>query len=140
MGIDRAESRRGASATVAVLLLATLGGCVTSQGGGEVTARDDWLTAARANQVANAMGAKGMMAATVDCRFDNNTPGNLAYSTRFTWKKAPKNARWHWEVGDPAYLASKEVRANRAGLHRTFARTVQDKATGQKVGCAIWAS
>ncbi|MDG4884174.1 hypothetical protein [Mesorhizobium sp. WSM4884] len=101
---------------------------------------DEWLTTANADAVVNAMAAKGAIPATIDCRFDSNVPGQLAYGTKFTWKRAPANTRYHWEVGDPTYLASKEVKANRVGLRRVSAKVVQDPATGQKVGCSIWAS
>lgn len=133
-----------AGATIALLLLAALAGCSTFQTSStdtsQPTGTDQWLTTEDANKAVDAMAAKGMIPATIDCRFDDTTPGQLAYSSRFTWKRAPANARYHWEVGDPSYLASAEVKSNRVGLHRVFAKTVQDPASGQKVGCSIWTS
>ncbi|WP_127407240.1 hypothetical protein [Mesorhizobium sp. M4A.F.Ca.ET.050.02.1.1] len=99
---------------------------------------DAWLTAANADAVVNAMAAKGLMPATIDCRFDRTVPGQVAYASKFTWQRAPANTRYHWEVGDPTYLASKEVKSNRVGLHRIAAKIVRDPATGRKVGCSIW--
>ncbi|RRH95972.1 hypothetical protein EH240_23485 [Mesorhizobium tamadayense] len=101
---------------------------------------DQWLATANANEVVNAMAAKGMIPETIDCRFADTTPGQLAYVSKFTWKRAPANTRYRWEVGDPNYLASKKVRSNRVGLHRAFAKVVRDPATRQKVGCSIWTS
>ncbi|KUM24965.1 hypothetical protein AU467_28460 [Mesorhizobium loti] len=100
---------------------------------------NQWLTTENADAVVHAMAAKGMMPATIDCRFADTTPGQLAYLSKFTWKRAPTNTRYHWEIGDPTYLASKEVKANRIGLRQVFAKGVRDPATGQKVGCSIWA-
>ncbi|WP_192244747.1 hypothetical protein [Mesorhizobium silamurunense] len=106
----------------------------------QTSAIDQWLTTANADEVVNAMAAKGMIPETIDCRFADTTPGQLAYVSKFTWKRAPANTRYHWEVGDPTYLASKEVRANRVGLRRAYAKVVRDPASGQKVGCSIWTS
>ncbi|TPI19726.1 hypothetical protein [Mesorhizobium sp. B4-1-1] len=55
-------------------------------------------------------------------------------------ERAPANTRYHWEVGDPTYLASKDVASSRTGPRRVFAKTVRDAASGQKVGCSIWTS
>ena len=139
----RAGSKRTgkAGATIGVLLL--LGGCAsfhTFHMSSPTSAGDEWLTAANVDNVLKARAAKGMMPATIDCRFDNATAGQLAYGTKFPWMRAPANTRYHWEVGDPNYLASKEVKANRVGLRRVFAKEVRDAASGQKVGCSIWAS
>ncbi|WP_320236441.1 hypothetical protein [Mesorhizobium montanum] len=126
---------------MAALML--LGGCMTHQPTGidasQTSGIDQWLTTANADTVVNAMAAKGMMPATIDCRFADSTQGQQAYVSKFTWRRAPTNTRYHWEVGDPTYLASKEVRANRIGLRRVFAKEVRDPASGQKVGCSIWA-
>jgi hypothetical protein len=100
---------------------------------------DQWLATADADKVVNAMSAKGLMPATIDCRFADTTPGQVAYLSKFTWRRAPANTRYHWEIGDPTYLASDEVKANRVGLRRVFAKATRDAATGQKVGCSIWA-
>lgn len=131
-----------ASATIGALLLASLAGCMTYRTSGRDTFQtsgiDAWLTAANADAVINAMAAKGLMPATIDCRFDHTVPGQVAYASKFTWQRAPANTRYHWEVGDPTYLASKEVKSNRVGLHRIAAKTVRDPATGQKVACSIW--
>lgn len=131
-----------ASATIGALLLASLGGCMSMSGKDtyRTGAIREWLTTADANKVVDAMAAKGMTPATIDCRFSDTTPGQPAYVSKFTWKRAPANTRYHWEVGDPTYLASKEVRANRVGLRRVFAKVVRDPASGQKVGCSIWTS
>jgi hypothetical protein len=125
-------------AAIGALLL--LGGCMSMSGRDtyQTSGIDQWLTTANANEVVNAMAAKGMIPETIDCRFADTTPGQLAYVSKFTWKRAPANTRYHWEVGDPTYLASKEVRSNRIGLRRAYAKVVQDPATGQKVGCSIW--
>lgn len=135
-----------AGAAIGVLLL--LAGCSSFRGRDtyqtsaiaayQANGIDQWLTTANANEVVNAMAAKGMIPATIDCRFADTTPGQVAYVSKFTWKRAPANTRYHWEVGDPTYLASKEVRANRVGLRRVFAKGVRDAVTGQKVGCSIW--
>ncbi|RUT98161.1 hypothetical protein EOD23_27440 [Mesorhizobium sp. USDA-HM6] len=135
-----AGSRRAgwAGATIGALLL--LGGCMSMSGRDayRTSSIDQWLTTEDADKVVTAMAAKGMMPETIDCRFAGTTPGQLAYLSKFTWKRAPANTRYHWEVGDPTYLASKELRANRVGLRRVFAKGVRDPATRQKVGCSIW--
>ena len=64
--------------------------------------------------------------------------GKIMPVSKFTWMRASANTRYHWEVGDPAYLASKEVKANRVGLRRVYAKLVQDPISMQKVGCSIW--
>ncbi|AZO24640.1 hypothetical protein EJ070_30835 [Mesorhizobium sp. M1E.F.Ca.ET.045.02.1.1] len=150
---ERAGSRRAgikwagwAGAAIGALLL--LAGCSSFRGRDtyqtsalaayQKNGIDQWLTTENANEVVNAMAAKGMIPATIDCRFADATPGQVAYVSKFTWKRAPANTRYHWEVGDPTYLASKEVRANRVGLRRVFAKAVRDAATGQKIGCSIW--
>ncbi|UCI06477.1 hypothetical protein [Mesorhizobium sp. B1-1-8] len=137
MGFNQKGSKRAAraSATIGALLL---GGCMTGPLSGPTSAGNEWLTKVNAPEIVNAMGVKGMMPATIDCRFDNATPGNVAYGVKFTWKRAPRKARWHWEIGDPDSPASKEVKASRAGLHRVFAKNVQEPVSGQKVGCSIW--
>ncbi|MDX8512639.1 hypothetical protein [Mesorhizobium captivum] len=152
MRIDQASSKRAGihwagrtGAAIGALLL--LGGCM-SMGGRDAyqtsaiayRGPDQWLTTDNANAVVNAMAAKGMIPATIDCRFADTTPGQLAYVSKFTWKRAPASTRYHWEIGDPTYLASKEVKSNRVGLRRVFAKVVRDPASGQKVGCSIWAS
>ncbi|MDX8454581.1 hypothetical protein RFM98_17615 [Mesorhizobium sp. VK9D] len=143
MGIDRQDSKRAGKAGAAMAALMLLGGCMTHQPTGidayQTGGIDQWLTTANADAVVNAMAAKGMMPATIDCRFADTTPGQLAYVSKFTWRRAPTNTRYHWEVGDPSYLVSKEVKANRVGLRRVFAKEVRDAASGQKVGCSIWA-
>ncbi|WFP75026.1 hypothetical protein [Mesorhizobium sp. WSM4906] len=148
-----ASKRAGrASAAIGALLLAALAGCSSFRTGGMYAYQmsgtdayrsngiDQWLTTENANEAVNAMAAKGMIPETIDCRFADTTPGQLSYVSKFTWKRAPANTRYHWEVGDPAYLASKEVKANRVGLRRAYAKLVQDPVTGQKVGCSIWTS
>ena len=137
-----------ASATIAVALVTVLVGCASFRMGGrdqaygmsasQTRGAEDWLATADADKVVNAMSAKGLMPATIDCRFADTTPGQVAYLSKFTWMRAPANTRYHWEVGDPTYLASKEVRANRVGLKRVDAKLVRDAATGQKVGCSVW--
>ncbi|MDX8517400.1 hypothetical protein [Mesorhizobium dulcispinae] len=149
MRIDQASSRLAGSrwavskwagrASVTLGALMLLGGCMTS-GRDQTSAIDRWLTTADANAVVNAMAAKGLIPETIDCRFADTTPAQLAYVSKFTWKRAPANTRYHWEVGDPTYLASKEVRANRVGLRRVFAKVVRDPASGRKVGCSVWTS
>jgi hypothetical protein len=149
MRINQAGSRRSgskwagrASATIGALLLASLAGCMTYRASGRDTFQtsgiEEWLTATDADAVVNAMAAKGLMPATIDCRFDRAVPGQVAYVSKFTWQRAPANTRYHWEVGDPTYLASKELKSNRVGLHRIAAKIVRDPATGRKVGCSIW--
>lgn len=156
MRIDQASSRQVGSklagVAIGALVLAALAGCASFRTSGmyayqmsgtnayQANGNDQWLTTADADQLVNAMAAKGMIPETIDCRFADTTPGQLAYSTKFTWKRAPANSRYHWEIGDPAYLASKEVKANRVGLRRAYAKLVQDPVTGQKVGCSIWVS
>ncbi|RAZ87065.1 hypothetical protein DPM33_27420 [Mesorhizobium hawassense] len=143
MGIDREDTKRAGKAIAMTATLMLLSGCMTHRPPGidayQTSGIDQWLTAADADKVVNAMAAKGMMPATIDCGFINNEPGQVAYASKFTWKRAPINTRYHWEIGDPTYLASKEVRANRVGLKRVFAKAVRDAATGQTVGCSIWA-
>ncbi|TPK90636.1 MULTISPECIES: hypothetical protein [unclassified Mesorhizobium] len=142
MGIDQESSKRAGKtgATMAALML--LAGCMTHQATGTDAYRtssiDQWLATDDADKVVSAMSAKGMMPATINCRFADTTPGQAAYRSKFTWKRAPANTRYHWEVGDPTYLASKDVASSRTGLRRVFAKTVRDAATGQKVGCSIW--
>lgn len=51
-----------------------------------------------------------MVLATIDCRLHDNTPRQPTYLPKSTWKRAPTNMRYHREVGDPTYLASKEVK------------------------------
>ncbi|RTL98128.1 MAG: hypothetical protein EKK31_26155 [Hyphomicrobiales bacterium] len=142
MGIYREHSKRAAKAGAAFAALMLLGGCMTHQPTGidayQTSGIDQWLATADADKVVNAMGAKGLMPATIDCRFADTTPGQVAYLSKFTWMRAPANTRYHWEVGDPAYLASKEVSVNRVGLRRVSAKVVRDPATGQKVGCSVW--
>ncbi|WP_224543962.1 hypothetical protein [Mesorhizobium sp. CA16] len=144
MGIDRLDSKRAGKTGAAMAVLMVLAGCMTHQPSGidayQTSSTDQWLTTSDADKVVSAMSVKGMMPATIDCRFDNATPGQVAYRSKFTWKQAPANTRYHWEVGDPTYLASKDVASNRTGLRRVYAKTVRDTATGQKVGCSIWAS
>lgn len=141
-GSKRTVTGRAGKAGAAIAALLLLGGCMT--GGRDQTASiayrsaGQWLTTDEANRTVDAMAAKGMIPATIDCRFADNTPGQPAYVSKFTWKRAPANARYHWEVGDPAYLASKEVSVNRVGLRRVSAKVVRDSATGQKVGCSVW--
>ncbi|TPJ32536.1 hypothetical protein [Mesorhizobium sp. B2-8-3] len=143
-GSKWADTRRASKAGAAIGALLLLGGCMTSgrDQTGSIAYRgaDRWLRTADANKTVDAMAAKGMIPATIDCRFSDTTPGQPAYVSKFTWKRAPANSRYHWEVGDPTYLASKEVGANRVGLRRVFAKVVRDSATGQKVGCSIWVS
>ncbi|CDX22340.1 exported hypothetical protein [Mesorhizobium plurifarium] len=142
MGIDRQDSKRAGKTGAAMAALMLLSGCMTHQPTGTDAYRTNsigqWLTTDDADKVVSAMSAKGMMPATIDCRFADTTPGQVAYLSKFTWMRAPANTRYHWEVGDPAYLASKEVRANRVGLKRVDAKLVRDSATGQKVGCSVW--
>ncbi|RWA69691.1 MAG: hypothetical protein EOR43_23715 [Mesorhizobium sp.] len=128
-----------AGATIGVLLL--LGGCASFhafQMSRPARTGDQWLTTEDADKAVNAMAAKGMMPETIDCRFADTRPGQVAYLSKFTWMRAPANTRYHWEIGDPTYLASKEVKANRVGLRRVFAKVVRDPASGQKVGCSVW--
>ncbi|BCM18629.1 hypothetical protein [Mesorhizobium sp. J8] len=143
MGIDREDCKRAGKAGTTLAALMLLAGCMTHQQAGidayRTSSIDQWLTTADADKVVSAMSAKGMMPATIDCRFADTTPGQVAYLSKFTWKRAPANTRYHWEVGDPAYLASREVRANQVGLKRVDAKLVRDAATGQKVGCSVWA-
>ncbi|RWE75599.1 hypothetical protein [Mesorhizobium sp.] len=142
MGIYREDCRRAGKAGTALAALMLLGGCMTHRPTGidayQTSGIDQWLATADADKVVNAMATKGLMPATIDCRFADTTPGQVAYLSKFTWMRAPANTRYHWEVGDPAYLASKEVRANRVGLKRVDAKVVRDSATGQKVGCSVW--
>ena len=142
MGIDREDGKRAGKATAAFAALMLLGGCMTHQPTGidalQTSGINQWLTTADADKAVNAMSAKGMMPATIDCRFADTTPGQVAYVSKFTWKRAPANTRYHWEVGDPTYLASDEVKANRVGLRRVFAKATRDAASGQRVGCSIW--
>jgi hypothetical protein len=144
MGIDREDSKRAGKAISAIAALTLLGGCMMHQPRGidayQTGGIDQWLTTDDANKVVDAMAAKGMTPATIDCQFADTTPGQVAYLSKFTWKRAPANARYHWEIGDPTYLASKEVRANRVGLKRVFAKVVRDPASGQTVGCSVWTS
>ncbi|MDX8447914.1 hypothetical protein [Mesorhizobium captivum] len=146
MGFDqenskRAGSKRAGRASAAIGALLLLAGCMTSgRDTYQTSGINEWLTTENADTVVNAMAAKGMIPATIDCRFADTTPSQLAYLSKFTWKRAPANTRYHWEVGDPTYLASKEVKSNRVGLRRVFAKVVRDPASGQKVGCSIWAS
>ncbi|TPI50570.1 hypothetical protein FJ417_29960 [Mesorhizobium sp. B3-1-7] len=144
MGIDRQDSKRAGKTGAAMAALMLLAGCMTHQPTGTDAYRtssiDQWLTTDDADKAVSAMSAKGMMPATINCRFADTTPGKVAYRSKFTWKRAPANTRYHWEVGDPAYLASKDVASSRVGLRRTFAKTVRDPATGQKMGCSIWVS
>lgn len=146
MGLGRESSKRAGSkrtgrASVAIGALLLLAGCMTSgRDTYQTSGIDQWLTTENADAIVNAMAAKGMIPATIDCRFADTAPGQLAYVSKFTWKRAPANTRYHWEIGDPTYLASKEVKANRSGLRRVFAKVVRDPASGQKVGCSIWAS
>lgn len=86
------------------------------------------------------MELNGFMPATIDCRFDNTTPGSQTYGSRFTWKPTPKDKRWEWEVGNQAYLASDQVRLRRKGLHQVYSKSVRDPGSGQKIECAIWAN
>jgi hypothetical protein len=143
MGIDRKDCKRAGRASTTLAALMLLGGCMTHQPAGidayQTSGIDQWLTTPEADKVVNAMSAKGLMPATIDCRFADTTPGQVAYRSKFTWKRAKTNTRYHWEIGDPAYLASDAVKANRVGLRRVFAKGARDAATGQKVGCSIWA-
>ncbi|TPN76017.1 hypothetical protein FJ987_30465 [Mesorhizobium sp. CU2] len=141
----RAVIRWTSKAGAAIGALLLLGGCMsmgardqTSSIAYRASSVDQWLATADADVVVNQMAAKGMIPATIDCRFADTTPGQVAYVSKFTWKRAPANARYHWEVGDPTYLASKEVRANRVGLKRVAAKVVRDPASGQTVGCSVW--
>ncbi|MDX8534698.1 hypothetical protein RFM41_26965 [Mesorhizobium sp. VK25A] len=142
MGIDRKDSKRAGKTGAAMATLMLLAGCMTHQPSGidpyQTSGINQWLTTADADKVVSSMSAKGMMPATIDCRFADTTPGQVAYVSKFTWKRAPANTRYHWEVGDPTYLASDEVKANRVGLRRVFAKATRDAATGQKVGCSVW--
>jgi hypothetical protein len=144
MAMDRQASRWAGNAGAAICALLLLGGCVSNPAddpaSDATSASGQWLKTADADRVVNAMSAKGFAPASIDCRFEDTTPGQLAYASKFTWRRSPPNARFHWEVGDPAYLASNEVKANRVGLRRVSAKTVTDAATGQKVGCSIWSS
>ncbi|MBZ9734170.1 hypothetical protein LB534_07310 [Mesorhizobium sp. CA18] len=140
MGFNRQDGKRAGATIATMAALMLLGGCMTHSPSGPAVSRDEWLTTSDADKVVSAMSAKGMMPATIDCRFDNTAPGQVAYRSKFTWKQAPANTRYHWEVGDPNYLASKDVASNRVGLRRVFAKTARDPATRQKVGCSIWAS
>jgi hypothetical protein len=143
MGIDREDSKRAGKAIATMAALMLLAGCMTHQprdiDAYQTSGIDQWLATADADKVVNAMSAKGLMPATIDCRFADTTPGQVAYLSKFTWRRAPANTRYHWEIGDPTYLASDEVKANRVGLRRVFAKATRDAATGQKVGCSIWA-
>lgn len=142
MGIDRKDSKRAGKAAAAMAALMLLAGCMTHQPTGidarQTSSINQWLTTDDADKVVSAMSAKGMMPATISCRFADTTPGQVAYRSKFTWKRAPANTRYHWEVGDPTYLASKDVASSRTGLRRVYAKTVRDADTGQKVGCSIW--
>jgi len=143
MGIDREDGKLAGKASAALAALMLLAGCMTHQPTGidayQTSGINQWLATADADKAVSAMGAKGMMPATIDCRFADTTPGQVAYLSKFTWKRAPTNTRYHWEVGDPAYLASDAVKANRVGMRRVFAKGARDPATGQKVGCSVWA-
>ena len=143
-GSEQARSWRTskASAAIGALLLASLGGCMSmgNRDTFQTSSINEWLTTDDANKVVDAMAAKGMTPATIDCQFADTTPGQVSYLSKFTWKRAPANSRYHWEVGDPTYLASKEVKANRVGLRRVFAKEVRDPASGQRVGCSVWVS
>jgi len=136
----RAGRKRAARASAALAALLLLGGCMSMRGRDTVqtSSIDQWLATADANNVVNAMAEKGMIPETIDCRFADTTPGQVAYVSKFTWMRASANTRYHWEVGDPACLASKEVKANRVGLRRVYAKLVQDPISMQKVGCSIW--
>ncbi|RWD60032.1 MAG: hypothetical protein EOS36_22665 [Mesorhizobium sp.] len=149
-GSKRAGSRRAVRASAAIAVLLVLAGCSSFRMSGrsmyqtssiaayQANGMDQWLTTDNANEVVNQMAAKGLIPETIDCRFADTRPGQVAYVSKFTWKHAPTNTRYHWEIGDPTYLASKEVKANRVGLRRVFAKVVRDTVTGQKVGCSVW--
>lgn len=94
-----------------------------------------WLTEHSASRVTKAMEKKGLMPATIDCRYSRNGPVNLS---KFTWKRAAANSIWRWYVGPPNYVASNEVGARAIGLHRVFSKKARDRATGQTVQCSIW--
>ncbi|BCH14728.1 hypothetical protein MesoLjLa_15790 [Mesorhizobium sp. L-2-11] len=91
-----------------------------------------------ADAVSDAMAKKGMMPATVDCRFDSTDLDKEAFGLKFTWKPAPSDFFWLWHVGYPDYVATKEARSRALGLHRVFSKRVRDPATGQVV--SIWTS
>ncbi|TIV95255.1 MAG: hypothetical protein E5V85_21415 [Mesorhizobium sp.] len=149
-GSKRAGSRRAVRASAAIAVLLVLAGCSSFRMSGrsmyqtssiaayQANGMDQWLTTDNANEVVNQMAAKGLIPETIDCRFADTRPGQVAYVSKFTWKHAPANTRYHWEIGDPTYLASKEVKANRVGMRRVFAKVVRDTVSGQKVGCSVW--
>ncbi|TIV68870.1 MAG: hypothetical protein E5V89_21250 [Mesorhizobium sp.] len=126
-GSKRAGSRRAVRASAAIAVLLVLAGCSSFRMSGrsmyqtssiaayQANGMDQWLTTDNANEVVNQMAAKGLIP-----------------------ERAPANTRYHWEIGDPTYLASKEVKTNRVGLRRVFAKMVRDTVTGQKVGCSVW--
>ncbi|TIT86977.1 MAG: hypothetical protein E5W55_29545, partial [Mesorhizobium sp.] len=104
-GSKRAGSKRTGRASAAIGVLLLLAGCMTSgRATYQTSGIDQWLTTENADAVVNAMAAKGMIPATIDCRFADTAPGQLAYVSKFTWKRAPANTRYHWEIGDPTYL------------------------------------
>ncbi|MGX8008447.1 hypothetical protein ACVDG8_005210 [Mesorhizobium sp. ORM8.1] len=129
-------ARRGAGFGVALLASLCLAGCTTTS----TAARDDWQTKSTAPGLAKAMELNGFMPRTLDCRFDNTTPGSQTYGSRFTWKPTPRNRRWEWEVGNQAYLASDQIRLQRKGLHRVSRKIVRDPGSGQTIECAIWSN
>jgi len=131
MGIDRQGSKRAGKATATMAALMLLGGCMTHQPSGidayQTSGINEWLTTTDADKVVSTMSAQGLMPATIDCRFADTTPGQVAYVSKFTWKRAPANTRYHWEVGDPTYLASDEVKAT---LRKNFDDGVAEELFG----------
>ncbi|TIU49613.1 MAG: hypothetical protein E5W30_17030, partial [Mesorhizobium sp.] len=83
MGIYREDCRRAGKAGTALAALMLLGGCMTHRptiiDAYQTSGIDQWLATADADKVVNAMAAKGLMPATIDCRFADTTPGQVAY-------------------------------------------------------------
>ncbi|TPJ96081.1 hypothetical protein FJ872_32715 [Mesorhizobium sp. B2-5-9] len=98
---------------------------------------DGWLDEQGATRLTNQMAKKGMMPATVDCRYSRNGPMNLS---KFTFKRAPFKTTWRWYIGPPEYVASSEAEARNMGLHRTFSKKSRDWSTGQIAQCSIWSN
>ncbi len=119
---NRERNRRAIRASVAIgaLLLAGLAGCTTTGG---MSDKDGWLTKQTAKGVVKAMERKGFMPATMDCRFDDNTPGQLAYGSKFTWKRFPKNARWHGRSASRPTLRATRSNPKKPVFTACFTRT-----------------
>ena len=128
------RSGAGSALAIGLLILSIfLAGCTTAS----TSEKAGWLTEHSASRVTKAMEKKGLMPATIDCRYSRNGPVNLS---KFTWKRAAANSIWRWYVGPPDYVASNEVGARAIGLHRVFWKEARDAATGQTVQCSIWSN